>query len=75
MLPKSLEGRNVLDSLYARWPGTKLRTVTKVARELLLIDGPLLCGGESVRVRAQSVGAGVYDVWFEKIDYTNEGGR
>lgn len=47
-------------------PGVKIRTVTPVAKRLLLIS-PYFYDGNSINVKAKSIGAGVYEVWNESL--------
>lgn len=45
-----------------------VRTVTKVAR-MVLLNGNLFKNGELYTPKSKSLGAGVYQVWYEKKKY------
>jgi hypothetical protein len=45
----------------------KQRVTTAELRDILLkTPSPIFCNGRSVRIAKRSLGAGVYEIWFEQ---------
>ena len=66
---KPLTANEICDIYYCNPRRGKLRTVLKVARELLLKD-TILSRGEMFAFHAKPIGAGVWEVWLEEKIYT-----
>lgn len=59
------ESTRIIDA-FASMPSSKHRAITKIVRRIL-INGPYLLNGKIWEVKSKSLGAGVHELWIEKV--------